>query len=129
MYAVLPEQLQRLYGRVQWRLPMSGCVLQGLGMLYVHVYRQRFLLVVSAPVKDLCSCSDFPESLLTSVPTPSRGRRLLLVSPSGRKSVLMSDFGPGSPGVSNINFTLDDYLTDRYSTSAYTHPHNSGSSS
>lgn len=33
----------------------------------------------------------------------------LLVSPSGRKSVLMSDFGAGSPGVSNINLTLDDY--------------------
>lgn len=33
----------------------------------------------------------------------------LLVSPSGRKSVLMSDFGAGSPGVSNINATLDDY--------------------
>lgn len=33
----------------------------------------------------------------------------LLVSPSGRKSVLMSDFGAGSPGVSNINVTLDDY--------------------
>jgi len=33
----------------------------------------------------------------------------LLVSPSGRKSVVMSDFGAGSPGVSNINVTLDDY--------------------
>jgi hypothetical protein len=33
----------------------------------------------------------------------------LLVSPSGRKSVLMSDFGAGSPGVSGINVTLDDY--------------------
>ena len=33
----------------------------------------------------------------------------LLVSPSGRKSVLMSDFGAGSPGVSNLNVTLDDY--------------------
>src|SRR5262245_16250245 len=33
----------------------------------------------------------------------------LLVSPSGRKSVLMSDFGAGSPGVSNIDVTLDDY--------------------
>jgi subtilisin-like proprotein convertase family protein len=33
----------------------------------------------------------------------------LLVSPSGRKSVLMSDFGAGSPGVSNINVSLDDY--------------------
>lgn len=33
----------------------------------------------------------------------------LLVSPSGRKVVLMSDFGAGSPGVSNINVTLDDY--------------------
>lgn len=33
----------------------------------------------------------------------------LLVSPSGRKSVLFSDFGAGSPGVSNINVTLDDY--------------------
>lgn len=33
----------------------------------------------------------------------------LLVSPSGRKSVIMSDFGAGSPGVSNINVTLDDY--------------------
>ena len=33
----------------------------------------------------------------------------LLVSPSGRKSVLMSDFGAGSPGVSNVNVTLDDY--------------------
>ncbi|WP_190278917.1 beta strand repeat-containing protein [Dokdonella koreensis] len=34
---------------------------------------------------------------------------ILLVSPSGRKVVLMSDFGAGSPGVSNINVTLDDY--------------------
>lgn len=33
----------------------------------------------------------------------------LLVSPSGRKSVLMSDFGAGSRGVSNINLGLDDY--------------------
>jgi subtilisin-like proprotein convertase family protein len=33
----------------------------------------------------------------------------LLVSPSGRKTVLMSDFGAGSPGVSGINVTLDDY--------------------
>ncbi len=33
----------------------------------------------------------------------------LLESPSGRKSLLMSDFGAGSPGVSNINVTLDDY--------------------
>ncbi|HJU39409.1 MAG TPA: hypothetical protein VJ724_07520 [Tahibacter sp.] len=33
----------------------------------------------------------------------------LLVSPSGRKSILMSDFGAGSPGVSNINITYDDY--------------------
>ena len=33
----------------------------------------------------------------------------LLESPSGRKSVLMSDFGAGSPGVANLNFTLDDY--------------------
>ena len=33
----------------------------------------------------------------------------LLVSPSGRKSVLMSDFGAGSPGISNIDVTLDDY--------------------
>ncbi|HEV7768935.1 MAG TPA: hypothetical protein VGQ76_28330 [Thermoanaerobaculia bacterium] len=33
----------------------------------------------------------------------------LLVSPSGRKSVIMSDFGAGSPGVSGINVTLDDY--------------------
>ncbi len=33
----------------------------------------------------------------------------LLVSPSGRKAVLMSDFGAGSPGVSNVNVTLDDY--------------------
>jgi subtilisin-like proprotein convertase family protein len=35
----------------------------------------------------------------------------LLVSPSGRKSVLMSDFGAGSPGISNINMTLDDYAS------------------
>jgi hypothetical protein len=35
----------------------------------------------------------------------------LLVSPSGRKAVLMSDFGAGSPGVSNINITLDDYAS------------------
>ncbi len=34
---------------------------------------------------------------------------MLLVSPSGRKSVIMSDFGAGAPGVSNINVTLDDY--------------------
>lgn len=34
---------------------------------------------------------------------------MLLVSPSGRKVVFMSDFGAGSPGVSNINLTLDDY--------------------
>ncbi|GAG06624.1 unnamed protein product, partial [marine sediment metagenome] len=34
---------------------------------------------------------------------------MLLVSPSGRKSVIMSDFGAGSPGVSNLTFTLDDY--------------------
>lgn len=33
----------------------------------------------------------------------------LLVSPSGRRSVVMSDFGAGSPGVSGINLTLDDY--------------------
>jgi len=33
----------------------------------------------------------------------------LLVSPSGRKSVIMSDFGAGSPGVSNINVGIDDY--------------------
>ncbi|MCM3872514.1 MAG: hypothetical protein ND895_17660, partial [Pyrinomonadaceae bacterium] len=33
----------------------------------------------------------------------------LLVSPSGRKAVIMSDFGAGSPGVSSINVTLDDY--------------------
>ena len=33
----------------------------------------------------------------------------LLVSPSGRKSVIMSDFGADSPGVSGINVTLDDY--------------------
>jgi hypothetical protein len=33
----------------------------------------------------------------------------LLVSPSGRKSVIMSDFGAGSPGVSSINVTIDDY--------------------
>lgn len=36
----------------------------------------------------------------------------LLVSPSGRKAVLMSDFGAGSPGVSNINVTLDDYANN-----------------
>jgi subtilisin-like proprotein convertase family protein len=35
----------------------------------------------------------------------------LLVSPSGRKSVIMSDFGAGSPGVSSINVTLDDYAS------------------
>ncbi len=34
---------------------------------------------------------------------------MLLVSPSGRKVVIMSDFGAGSPGVSGINVTLDDY--------------------
>jgi subtilisin-like proprotein convertase family protein len=34
---------------------------------------------------------------------------LLLVSPSGRKAILMSDFGAGSPGVSGLNVTLDDY--------------------
>jgi subtilisin-like proprotein convertase family protein len=34
---------------------------------------------------------------------------VLLVSPSGRKSVIMSDFGAGEPGVSGINVTLDDY--------------------
>jgi subtilisin-like proprotein convertase family protein len=34
---------------------------------------------------------------------------ILLVSPSGRKAVIMSDFGAGSPGVSNINPTIDDY--------------------
>lgn len=33
----------------------------------------------------------------------------LLVSPSGRKSVILSDFGAGSPGISGINMTLDDY--------------------
>lgn len=33
----------------------------------------------------------------------------LLVSPSGRKVVIMSDFGAGSPGISNINVILDDY--------------------
>lgn len=33
----------------------------------------------------------------------------LLVSPSGRKSVLISDLGGGPPGVSNIDITLDDY--------------------
>jgi hypothetical protein len=33
----------------------------------------------------------------------------LLVSPSGRKSVIMSDFGAGLPGVSGITVTLDDY--------------------
>jgi subtilisin-like proprotein convertase family protein len=36
---------------------------------------------------------------------------ILLVSPSGRKSIIMSDFGAGSPGVSNINVTLDDYAS------------------
>lgn len=35
----------------------------------------------------------------------------LLVSPSGRKTILMSDFGAGSPGVSNIYVTLDDYAS------------------
>jgi subtilisin-like proprotein convertase family protein len=37
---------------------------------------------------------------------------LLLVSPSGRKSVIMSDFGAGGAGalgISNIDVTLDDY--------------------
>lgn len=34
---------------------------------------------------------------------------MLLVSPSGRKVVIMSDFGAGAPGVSGINVTLDDY--------------------
>jgi subtilisin-like proprotein convertase family protein len=34
---------------------------------------------------------------------------MLLVSPSGRKSIVMSDSGAGSPGVSNIALTLDDY--------------------
>ena len=34
---------------------------------------------------------------------------MLLVSPLGRKSVIMSDFGAGAPGVSGINVTLDDY--------------------
>lgn len=34
---------------------------------------------------------------------------VLLVSPSGRKSVIMSDVGAGSPGVSNINVSIDDY--------------------
>ncbi|MGB8507517.1 MAG: hypothetical protein WCD76_03850 [Pyrinomonadaceae bacterium] len=34
---------------------------------------------------------------------------VLLVSPSGRKVVVMSDFGAGAPGVSGINLTLDDY--------------------
>jgi hypothetical protein len=33
----------------------------------------------------------------------------MLESPSGRKTVLMSDFGAGSPGVSNVDVTLDDY--------------------
>lgn len=33
----------------------------------------------------------------------------LLVSPSGRKVILMSDFGAGSPGVAGINVTFDDY--------------------
>ena len=36
---------------------------------------------------------------------------MLLVSPSGRKSVIMSDFGAGAPGVSNLNVTLDDYAS------------------
>jgi len=34
---------------------------------------------------------------------------MLLVSPSGRKVVVMSDFGAGAPGVTGINLTLDDY--------------------
>ncbi|MCA1593149.1 MAG: hypothetical protein LC754_10955 [Acidobacteria bacterium] len=34
---------------------------------------------------------------------------MLLVSPSGRKVVIMSDFGAGAPGANNINLTLDDY--------------------
>ncbi|MEP6920954.1 MAG: hypothetical protein ABI967_07505 [bacterium] len=34
---------------------------------------------------------------------------MLLVSPSGRKVVIMSDFGAGAPGVAGINVTLDDY--------------------
>lgn len=34
---------------------------------------------------------------------------MLLVSPSGRKAVILSDFGAGSPGISNLNVTLDDY--------------------
>ncbi|HYY41197.1 MAG TPA: hypothetical protein VE775_00610, partial [Pyrinomonadaceae bacterium] len=34
---------------------------------------------------------------------------MLLVSPTGRKSVIMSDFGAGAPGVNGINMTLDDY--------------------
>lgn len=34
---------------------------------------------------------------------------MLLVSPSGRKAVIMSDFGAGAPGTSNSNVTLDDY--------------------
>ena len=37
---------------------------------------------------------------------------MLLVSPSGRKSVIMSDFGAGSPGVAGINVTLDDYASN-----------------
>lgn len=35
----------------------------------------------------------------------------LLVSPSGRATLLMSDFGAGSPGVSNITVKFDDYAT------------------
>lgn len=34
---------------------------------------------------------------------------MVLVSPSGRKSVIMSDFGAGTPGLSNVSVTLDDY--------------------
>lgn len=34
---------------------------------------------------------------------------VLLESPDGRTSVLMSDLGAGSPGVSNLGLTLDDY--------------------
>ncbi len=34
---------------------------------------------------------------------------MLLVSPSGRKVVIMSDFGAGAPGLAGINVTLDDY--------------------
>ncbi|HEX8180020.1 MAG TPA: hypothetical protein VF525_10800 [Pyrinomonadaceae bacterium] len=34
---------------------------------------------------------------------------MLLVSPTGRKAVIMSDFGAGAPGVNGINMTLDDY--------------------